>query len=61
VQRRHRTTNRIVEYFVELCQKGIERVQGVHKRTQFQVPEEECQGEDTHRVFKHSVSSKRSA
>jgi hypothetical protein len=31
VQRRHRGENKIVEDFVELCQEGIEQVQGVHK------------------------------
>jgi hypothetical protein len=31
VQRRHRGKNKIVEYFVELCKEGIEKVQGVHK------------------------------
>jgi hypothetical protein len=36
VQRRHRR-DKIVEDFVELCQVGIERVQGVHKRTLFRV------------------------
>jgi hypothetical protein len=45
VQRRHRTENKIVEDFVELCQEGIEQVQGVHKRTLFRVQrEEKCQG-----------------
>jgi hypothetical protein len=33
----------------------------VHKRTLFRVQREECQGEDTHRVTEHSVSSTRSA
>jgi hypothetical protein len=31
VQRRHKVKNRIVEDYVELCQEGIEQVQGVHK------------------------------
>jgi hypothetical protein len=47
--------NKIVEDFVELCQEGIEQVQGVHKRTLFRVQrEEKCQGEDTHRVVEYS-------
>jgi hypothetical protein len=54
--------DKTTEGFVELCQVGIERVQGVHKRTLFRVlREEKCQGEDTHRVTEYSVGSARSA
>jgi len=35
VQRRHRTKNKIVEDSIEFCQEGIEKVQGVHRRTLF--------------------------
>jgi hypothetical protein len=50
------------EGFVELCQVGIEQVQGVHKRTLFRVlRKEKCQGEDTHRVIEYSVGSPRSS
>lgn len=40
---RESTESRIVEDSVELCQVGIERVQGVHEGTLFRVQRGECQ------------------
>jgi hypothetical protein len=46
VQRRHRET-KLLKDSVELCQVGIERVQGVHKGTLFQFKEKRSVKEKT--------------